>query len=96
MASASFTAFITLPDVITGPGMYLTRCGEAVRVRVASDKHNFNCRGQYANGVAEGWHKSGRLLFGTETCNDIVSHAYDDGDVDEDGTAAYNRLYAPV
>lgn len=70
-----FAAFVVLPVVITGPGQYVTRSGEVVTVAQASSRHAFECRGAYSDGVSEAWHKSGRLLFGSETANDIVRAA---------------------
>ena len=35
--------------------------------------HDFNCVGQYASsGIAERWHKTGRIMATSETANDIV------------------------
>lgn len=64
-----------LPVVITVSGNYLTRSGETVVVTAASDAHDLGCLGAYANGVRESWHRSGRILPGSETVNDIVSLA---------------------
>lgn len=75
MASASFCAFITLPNVIEQPGQYITRGGEVVTVDAASSRHDFKCKGRYANGVHDCWHKSGRLYFGALSKNDIVRPA---------------------
>lgn len=73
--AAFFCAFLMLPYVIDGPGQYITRGGEQVTVERASTCHDFGCKGAYSCGTTEGWHKSGRLLFGRETCNDIVRRA---------------------
>jgi hypothetical protein len=75
MTSASFAAFILLPVIIDLPGLYTTRSGETVIVTSASSRYDFGCRGIYGNAVREGWHKSGRLLFGSLTDNDIVGAA---------------------
>lgn len=72
MSSAHFTPLVLKPIVIAEPGVYVTRCGEPVIVRAVSRRHNFGCVGHYLNGVAERWHKSGRIFAGTETANDIV------------------------
>lgn len=73
MTSAWFAPLVPLPTLIVVPGEYITRSGERVKVSDVSTKHDFGCRGQYENGVMEYWHKSGRILFTTETDNDIIS-----------------------
>lgn len=75
MNRAYFAPLVTLPAVITGPGEYLTRAGERVKVVVASRRHEFGCEGQYSTGQDEAWHKTGRLFASRETRNDIVSPA---------------------
>ena len=75
MASAFFCAFITLPTVIEKPGQYVTRGGEVVTIDAVSSRHDFNCKGRYSDGIRDGWHKSGRLYFGTLSQNDIVRAA---------------------
>lgn len=71
--SAYFVPLIALPDIIDGPGDYLTRCGEQVTVVAASTRHDYGCAGSYVKcGTAENWHKSGRTLATSETHNDIV------------------------
>lgn len=73
MNSAYFAPLVTLPTVIDGPGAYVTRCGETVLIDAASSKHCFGCRGVYENGgIADSWHRSGRILASRETANDIV------------------------
>lgn len=67
-----FTGLAVLSTVITVPGNYITRNGEQVTITEATSRHEFQCHGFYPNGVAERWHKSGRLLFGQEQQNDIV------------------------
>jgi len=71
--SSWFASLVPLPVLIAAPGEYITRSGEKVTVSFASLKHDFGCRGRYENGVSESWHKSGRILFTTETNNDIIS-----------------------
>jgi hypothetical protein len=68
-----FSGLVTLPDVIVSPGEYVTRSGEHVTITSVSTNHDFNCRGVYNNGITERWHKSGRIFFGQECQNDIVS-----------------------
>lgn len=63
------------PDIVTKLGQYKTRSGEVVKVERVSKRQNYMCTGTYSNGVAEGWHKSGRLLPFNETPNDIVEQA---------------------
>jgi hypothetical protein len=73
--SAYFAPLVILPTLIDGPGAYLTRCGEVVEIHLASNQHRFACHGVYPNGVADSWHRSGRLFAGRETTNDIVTRA---------------------
>lgn len=75
MNSAYFYPLIFLPNLIGTPGKYVTRCGETVTVDAASAKHDFGCRGHYADGIAESWHKSGRINASRECNNDIVRAA---------------------
>lgn len=70
-----FASLAPLPTIIDAPGEYITRCGETVRVTVASSTQAFACVGWYSNNVGEAWHKSGRLYFGRECNNDIVRKA---------------------
>jgi hypothetical protein len=71
--STYFVPLFNLPTVILAPGPYLTRCGEVVLVTVVSPRHDFGCcHGVYPNGVAERWHRSGRIMASRETENDIV------------------------
>jgi hypothetical protein len=61
------------PAVITAPGQYRTRGGEVVTITVACNNYWYNyCTGIYPNGVADSWHRSGRLYSGTLSDNDIV------------------------
>lgn len=62
--------FLSFPVVITVPGQYVTRSGEAVTVDDVSNAHWK--RGTYATGQHESWHRSGRIFSGQETANDIV------------------------
>jgi len=71
----NFLSFLSLPTVVTSPGQYITRCGETVTVETVSRRPNFGCRGQYTNGVREGWHHTGRLYFGMLSANDIIRRA---------------------
>ncbi len=75
MTSAYWASFVTRPVVITSPGLYQTRSGEIVTVEEVSGRHDFGCRGRYAQGIREGWHKSGRLYANVESGNDIVGAA---------------------
>lgn len=73
--AAARKSLVVMPTLIDAPGAYITRCGERVEVKVASPRSKFECAGFYANGVRESWHRSGRLYFGQECANDIVSKA---------------------
>lgn len=72
MSSAYFVPFLGMPELITGPGKYVTRCGDIVSIQKVSAKQNFGCHGHYPHGIAESWHKSGRLYANRECDNDIV------------------------
>jgi len=72
MTSAYFAPLVLLPTVIDGPGVYETRAGETVVIHDSSPRHCFGCCGTYASGVAESWHRSGRVFASRETQNDIV------------------------
>lgn len=74
---AYMAPLVTLPTIIDKAGRYVTRRGETVMVDAVSARYRaeFGCSGRYENGVSEAWHKSGRLLAGTETLNDIVRAA---------------------
>lgn len=72
MSKGWFMSLVLLPDVITGPGQYETRCGEVVTITQSSTCHDFGCRGTYSNGVKERWHKSGRIHFGQICDNDVI------------------------
>ena len=75
--AAYMAPLVILPNVITEPGYYLTRCGDTVHVYAVSARHNFDCFGSYRSGNASGlhdsWHKSGRVFASRETDNDIVA-----------------------
>ena len=71
--SSYFVDLVALPTVINGPGDFVTRCGEVVKITQSSHRHDFGCAGAYSNNVAERWHKSGRLFALRETANDVVS-----------------------
>lgn len=73
MNKAYFAPLVTAPIVITGPGAYTTRAGEAVTVNASSMEHAFACIGTYDSGAVESWHRSGRLYVGHESPNDIVA-----------------------
>lgn len=77
MSLAYMAPLVILPTVIDKAGRYVTRRGETVVVDSVSRRYRaeFGCDGRYDNGVSEAWHKSGRLLAGTETANDIVRTA---------------------
>jgi len=72
MTSAYFASLVSKPSVIVEPGNYITRSGEVVTINVASTRHDLGCKGSYANGTSESWHKSGRIFATSETANDIV------------------------
>lgn len=74
MRSTYYVQLITLPIVIDGPGEFLTRCGERVKVVTTSTGHDLGNRGSYADcGIEESWHRSGRISASRETPNDIVA-----------------------
>jgi len=74
--SAYFAPIVSRPTVITAPGEYTTRSGERVTVTKTSRLNDFDCFGVYADsGIAERWHRSGRLYAGVESRNDIVGSA---------------------
>jgi len=76
MTSAYFASFILLEVIIDAPGEYVTRCGDRVTIEKESTRHDFGCIGRYDDcGTQERWHKSGRLLAGQLSPNDIVSRA---------------------
>lgn len=70
---AYFAPLVLLPQVIKGPGQYLTRGGEIVTLTKVSDKNVFGNFGTYPSGEVDAWHRSGRLFAGQESQNDIVS-----------------------
>jgi len=71
--SAYFAPLVLEPVVIDSPGKYRTRCGETVEITASSRRHDLGCKGCYANGVRESWHKSGRIFATQLTANDIVA-----------------------
>ncbi len=74
--SAYYVPIILLEVVINGPGEYLTRGGDRVRVDRASTRNDFECVGYYVScGTTESWHRSGRTHATSETRNDIVTRA---------------------
>lgn len=75
MNKAYFASLVTLPTIIDKIGNYKTRGGDVVEISRVSIKHDFGCRGRYLEpgGVAESWHKTGRIMEDRETLNDIVS-----------------------
>ncbi len=66
---------ISLPKVVTGPGVYRTRSGEAVTVDGFSGHAGYIANGSYADGLAESWFVSGRVLSHYESKNDIMGPA---------------------
>lgn len=73
MTAAYFAPLVNRPIIITAPGEYLTRRGERVTIKLATNAHAFKCHGQYASGQHDSWHRSGRLFATLESANDIVS-----------------------
>lgn len=70
---AYFVPLVILWDVITGPGEYVTRCGEVVSIDSADCRAaKLDCLGSYADGTRERWHRSGRIMASREMVNDIV------------------------
>lgn len=70
---------VVLPTIITGPGPYVTRCGETVTVshvdrhpRSSLDRGPYAAHGSYHGQVAESWDVSGRLYPNVMSGNDIV------------------------
>lgn len=72
MSSAYFAQLVLKPAIITRPGRYRTRDGEIVEIATTSGRHDFGCRGRYASGVPDSWHRSGRLYATSECLNDLV------------------------
>lgn len=70
--AAYFAPLVSLPILISAPGLYVTRDGKVVSVSAVSDRHDFGCVGTYNNGTRESWHRSGRILATSETANDII------------------------
>lgn len=69
-----FAPLVTLPTIIIEPGEYRTRADDVVTIHTTSNRHDFGCHGHYgADGVIDGWHRSGRLFAGMESGNDIVA-----------------------
>ncbi len=66
---------ISLPKVVTGPGVYRTRSGETVTVDGFSGHAGYIADGSYAGGPAESWYVSGRVLSHSLSKNDIVEKA---------------------
>ncbi len=73
MDRSYFAPLVNKPIVITGPGTYRTRSGEAVEVHISSMEHAFACRGTYASGAMDFWHRSGRIYAHVESADDIVA-----------------------
>jgi hypothetical protein len=73
MSKAYYASLVCLPIVITEPGEYLTRGGETVTITKTSARNDHGCAGKYETGTPENWHRSGRIYFGMESQNDIVS-----------------------
>ena len=72
MSSAYFAPLVLLATVIDSAGQYRTRSGDVVTINSFTARHSFGCGGSYASGIAERWHKSGRILASRETVNDII------------------------
>lgn len=61
---------LTGPEIITGPGKYVTRCGDLVTIYRMNGSR---WRGFYqTTGISDGWLATGRLFLWSETKNDIV------------------------
>jgi hypothetical protein len=77
MSSTYWAEFVTRPVIITEPGCYRTRGGDAVEITEVSReyRHQYGCVGTYPNGVRDRWHKSGRLYRYSLSLNDIVERA---------------------
>lgn len=73
--SSYFVPLFSKPVLVDAPGEYVTRSGEKVTVQKVSTAHNFGCRGTYANGAHERWHKSGCLFSSWPSPHDLVSRA---------------------
>jgi hypothetical protein len=63
---------ISLPRIVTGPGLYRTRSGETVTVDRFNGYNGFMAEGSYENGPAESWFISGRVLSHYLSKNDII------------------------
>jgi hypothetical protein len=66
--------YVVLPTIVTGPGEYVTRCGERVTINEVRPGRGepYAAQGVYANGVEEAWDVSGRLYPTILSNNDIV------------------------
>lgn len=75
VGSAYFAPLVTLADIITEAGDYVTRAGERVTIEQVSTRHDFMCVGYYhdADRTRDGWHKSGRIYASKETQCDVVA-----------------------
>ena len=72
MSMAYMSGFIGKPTIIVKPGEYKTRSGEIVVISKVTESFYLQCYGYYKNGVAESWHKSGRIFANVISENDIV------------------------
>lgn len=72
MSSGYMWPLVNLSKIIDAPGLYLTRAGDQVKINSISTRNDFNCAGEYRDGVLESWHRSGRILAGIITDNDII------------------------
>ena len=63
-----------LPDIIDGPGVYETRCGEHVVIENVTRAHwdVFGCHGRFSCGIPDSWTVKGRIRPWTESKNDII------------------------
>lgn len=77
-SSAYFAPLVIMPDIITGPGKYVTRRGETVTITDHSTRGDrFGSYGTYDDcGTQDRWHRSGRTSAAQETKNDIIARAH--------------------
>lgn len=72
MTAVTLCQYHAHPKLVTRPGRYTTRKGETVTVERFGGRGGNWAYGHYADGTAEAWFVSGRLLPTYESVNDIV------------------------
>lgn len=67
--------FFELPEIITKPGLYRSRCGEIITVTDigrGSVFEQWGVKGTFPEGIEEKWNVNGRRYSSQETMHDIV------------------------